>query len=69
MMLPSSKKSIKSQRTEVENNLASTAGNIGRTKVDQENSRLLESGVHDAGEETVLRNGVKASKNLRPQGV
>ena len=68
MMLPSSKKSIKSQRTEVRKNRALTAGNIGRTKVDQENARLLESSVHDAGEETILRNGVKASKKLRPQG-
>ena len=69
MMLPSSKRSIKPQRTEVEKNRALTAGNIGCTKVDQENARLLESSVHDAGEETILRNGVKASKKLRPQGI
>ena len=69
MMLPSSKKSIKSQRTEVEKNRALTAGNIGRTNGDQENARLLESSVHAAGEETILRNGVKAGKKLRPQGI
>ena len=68
MMLPSGKKSIKSQRTEVGKNRALTAGKIGRTKVDQENARLMESSVHDAGRETILRNGVKASKKLRPQG-
>ena len=69
MMSPSSKKSIKSQRTEVEKNRALTAGNIGRTKGDQENARRLKSSVHDEGEETISRNGAKASKKLRPQGI
>ena len=69
MMLPSSKRSIKPQRTEVEKNRALTAGNIGCTKVDQENARFLESSVHDAGKETILQNGVIASKKLRPQGI
>ena len=67
MMSPSSKKSIKSQRTEVEKTRALIAGNIGRTKGDQENARRLESSVHDAGEETISRNVAKPSKKLRPQ--
>ena len=58
---------IKSKRTELGKNRALTAGNIGRTKVDQENARLSESSVHEAGEETILRNDVKARKKLRPQ--
>ena len=40
------------------------AGNIGHTKVDKENVRLLENSVRDVAKETILQSVAKTSKKL-----
>ena len=60
----SSKKSIKPLSTKVEKNCVLIAGNIGHTKVDKENARLLENSVRDVAKETILQSVVKTNKNL-----
>ena len=39
-------------------------GNIGYTKVDKENARLLENSVRDVAKETILQSVAKTSKKL-----
>ena len=59
-----SKKSIKPLSTKVEKNCVLIAGNIGYTKVDKENARLLENSVRDVAKETILQSVAKTSKKL-----